>query len=56
MTISPGPCLDRRGIPVAGTDRRSFSLVERAALSVAIAVACVLIRITEGDRRSHEQW
>jgi hypothetical protein len=56
MTISSRPCLDRRGISLAGADKRTFSLVERAALSVGIAVACVLIRVTEGAREPHDEW
>jgi hypothetical protein len=56
MTISPGPCLHRHGIAITGADKRTFSLVERAVLSVGIAVASLLIRITEGDREPHDAW
>jgi len=45
-----------RGIPLAGADKRTFNLVERAALSVGIAVACVLIRVTEGGREPYDEW
>jgi hypothetical protein len=56
MTISSRPCLARRGIPIAGADKPAFNLVERAALSVGIAVACVLIRVTEGGREPYDEW